>query len=178
MPQAMQEDNLNHNHNKLVTLHAGELLFGKGNKTVSTILGSCVSVTLFHPEHKYSGICHFALPYAKRHSDDRQNPRYADACFLLFQQHAKRYHLELSEFTANIIGGGNMLEDKTNQLIDSIGHDTVGARNARTALELATKYNLNINEVDVGEFGYRKLLFNTATGELTVTFTPNDSFTP
>lgn len=71
-----------------------------------------------------------------------------------------------------------MLGGTTNQLIDSISHDTVGARNARTALELATKYNLNINDVDVGEFGYRKLLFNTATGELTVTFTPNDSLTP
>ena len=171
----MRDGKLASSNKKLITLHAGELLFGKGNKTVSTILGSCVSVTLFHPTLKYSGICHFALPHAKQADDANENPRYADACFHLFQQHAKNHNVSLHEFTANIIGGGNMLDDAANRLIDSIGHDTVGARNARTALELATKYKLNINEVDVGEFGYRKLSFNTATGELTVTFTPNGS---
>ncbi|WP_394222893.1 chemotaxis protein CheD [Alteromonas gracilis] len=169
----MQANKRKNSERNYVVLHAGELLFGKGDKTVSTVLGSCVSVTLFHPKLKYSGICHFALPYPKNKDKDEFDPRYGSACFALFQLNAKKLHVKLNEFDANIIGGGNMFDDPTNTFIDSSERDTVGERNARMALEQATKLQLNIQSIDVGEFGYRKLIFDTKTGELTVTFNPN-----
>lgn len=49
--------------------------------------------------------------------------------------------------------------------------NTVGQRNARRALELASHYQLNVLTVDVGEFGYRKVKFNSKNGELAVSFT-------
>lgn len=157
----------------IVTLHAGELIFGKGEKVVKTLLGSCIAVTVFHPARKISGICHFALPNAKHTTGDNSDPRYAEGCFTLFAQHAKKYHIPLSEFHTHIVGGGNMLDNRVNINVDDADKDTIGERNARVALTLAAQHAMNIVSVDVGEFGYRQLQFNTATGQVDVVFTPN-----
>lgn len=155
----------------IITLHAGELIFGKGQQIVKTLLGSCVAVTLFHPSRKLAGICHFALPSPKRSSGKVTDPRYADNCFLLFARHAKKHSIVLSEFDAHIVGGGNMLDTQVNVAVEDGEKGTIGERNARTALLLATQYGVNVISIDVGEFGYRQLQFNTANGELNVCFT-------
>lgn len=151
----------------VVTLHAGELLFGRGTTQVNTLLGSCIAVTLFHPTLLYAGICHFALPFAKKQTNNTLDPRYGDDCFMLFANHAKKYNIAIQEFDTHIIGGGNMLDSETTES----DANTVGQRNARRALELASHYQLNVLTVDVGEFGYRKVKFNTKNGELAVSFT-------
>lgn len=153
------------------TLHAGELIFGKGNRVISTLLGSCVSVTLFHPKKKLAGICYFALPGTTTKQRVNPDPRYAEDCFFLFQKHTNEHHCQLNEFQTNIIGGGNMLDDPalsvqlSENLIDKA---KVGERNALIALKLAHKHGLDIQTVDVGEFGYRKVRFSTETGKLSV----------
>ncbi len=52
------------------TLHAGELLFGKGRYIISTLLGSCVSVTLFHPKKSWQECvilhCRVSLPMTEK----------------------------------------------------------------------------------------------------------------
>jgi len=151
----------------VVTLHAGELLFGRGTTQVNTLLGSCVAVTLFHPTFRYAGICHFALPFAKKQTDSTLDPRYGDDCFMLFANHAKKNNILIQDFETHIIGGGNMLDSETSEN----DANTVGQRNARRALEMASHYRMNVLSVDVGEFGYRKVKFNTRTGELAVSFT-------
>jgi len=155
----------------VVTLHAGELLFGRGTTQVNTLLGSCIAVTLFHPTLLYAGICHFALPFAKKQTHTTLDPRYGDDCFILFANHARKYNIAIQEFETHIIGGGNMLDSETSES----DANTVGQRNARRALELASHYRLNVLSVDVGEFGYRKVKFNTKTGELNVSFTDSNT---
>lgn len=164
--------------NRRVTLHAGELLFGKGRRTIFTLLGSCVSVTLYHPQKKLAGICHFALPGTTAKPKKKPDPRYAVDCFMLFQKHAQAHNCKLSEFKANIIGGGNMLNDPTlkKQLAKRLSEEgKVGERNALTALKLAHQYGLDIQTVDVGEFGYRKVQFSTDTGKISVSLTEKSS---
>lgn len=155
-----------------VTLHAGELMFGKGERIVKTLLGSCIAVTVFHPSRKLAGICHFALPSLERTEVNSTDPRYADCCFRLFAQHAKKNNISLKEFDAHIVGGGNMLDTQVNVAIDDGEKAKIGERNARIALSLATQYGLNVISIDVGEFGYRQLQFNTENGNLKVFFTP------
>ncbi|NDW21000.1 hypothetical protein [Alteromonas hispanica] len=106
------------------------------------------------------GHSHFALPNAKHTTGDNSDPRYAEDCFTLFAQNAKKYHLSLSEFHTHIVGGGNMLDNRVNINIDDADKDTIGERNARVALTLAAQHAMNIVSVDVGEFGYRQLQFN------------------
>lgn len=66
-----------------------------------------------------------------------------------------------------------MLDNRVNINVDDADKDTIGERNARVALTLAAQHAMNIVSVDVGEFGYRQLQFNTATGQVDVVFTPN-----
>lgn len=51
-----------------VILQPGELFFGKEDVVVKTLLGSCIAITLWHPEQKQGGMCHYMLP-------TRGNPR-------------------------------------------------------------------------------------------------------
>lgn len=160
------------------TLHAGELLFGKGRYIISTLLGSCVSVTLFHPKKKLAGMCHFALPGITPNDRKKPDPRYAIDCFQLFQKHADAHHCRLREFHANIIGGGNMLDDPALHAalpVQPPDKAKVGERNALIALKLAHEHRLNIQAVDVGEFGYRKVRFFTDTGDICVSMNNSNS---
>lgn len=160
----------------LHTLHAGELLFGKGRRVISTLLGSCVSVTLYHPQKKLAGMCHFALPGTTTKPREKPDPRYGVDCFMLFEKHAQAHHCQLNEFHANIIGGGNMLDDPAlkSQLFEQQNDNSkVGERNALIALKLAHQHGLIVQAVDVGEFGYRQVRFSTETGELNVRMEEN-----
>ena len=160
------------------TLHAGELVFGKGGYVISTLLGSCVSVTLFHPTKKLAGICHFALPGTASNEREKPDPRYAIDCFQLFKKHADAHQCRLREFHANIIGGGNMLDDPALHAalpVQPSDKAKVGERNALIALKLAHEHRLNIQAVDVGEFGYRKVRFFTDTGDICVSMNNSNS---
>ena len=42
---------------RTVLLGAGDFYFGSGHTRVSTLLGSCVSITLWHPRRRIGGMC-------------------------------------------------------------------------------------------------------------------------
>lgn len=48
-----------------VVLKPGDFYFGGGATRISTLLGSCVSMTLWHPRRKIGGMCHYMLPAAE-----------------------------------------------------------------------------------------------------------------
>ncbi|MCV2886444.1 chemotaxis protein CheD [Aestuariibacter sp. AA17] len=170
---------MNQKNPKKLVLNIGELVFGRGNRIVHTLLGSCIAVTLWHPDRKLAGICHFALPDNKTTPDRHIDCRYAEDCFKAFEIEAKKRHADLSKFTANIYGGGNMLGKPPANLHFS-KHDLpmevapVGEKNALIALTLCHKHGVQVDTVDVGEFGYRKLTFDTRNGQSNVTFVASD----
>ncbi len=45
-----------------VFLQPGDVYFGDRHTRLRTILGSCVSITLWHPQRLLGGMCHFILP--------------------------------------------------------------------------------------------------------------------
>ena len=45
-----------------VFLNPGDFHFAGGHTRIRTLLGSCVSIALWHPERKLGGMCHFILP--------------------------------------------------------------------------------------------------------------------
>jgi chemotaxis protein CheD len=56
-----------------VFLHPGEFYFGGGPTRIATLLGSCVSITVWHPRLLVGGMCHYMLP-------NRQRPPQAALC--------------------------------------------------------------------------------------------------
>lgn len=155
---------------KKVHLHAGDYCFGEANLELHTLLGSCVSVTLWHPKLKIGGMCHFALPARKDETDDKLNPRYGSDCFGLFQRSVARYQTRLSEFEAKIFGGGNILKRTSDKEFATVQRKPVGDKNVQVAFEFLMQHGIEMKVAHVGESGYRKIIFDVATGEVWVKY--------
>ena len=52
-----------------IFLQPGDFYFGDKDTRIRTILGSCVSITLWHPTRLIGGMCHFLLPFRGAHQD-------------------------------------------------------------------------------------------------------------
>ncbi len=46
-----------------VVLKIGQFYFGSGRTKIRTLLGSCVSIAMWHPRLKIGGMCHYMLPH-------------------------------------------------------------------------------------------------------------------
>ncbi|WP_404416147.1 response regulator [Marinospirillum sp.] len=161
-------------NNQKIVLKIGELVFGKGSRHLQTLLGSCVAITLWHPQKRLGGMCHFALPVrGKALSEKKLDPRYGDDCLALFRKLAEEKQTELHEYQACIYGGGNMLENsKVQRIMRQSGTESnhVGELNAAQAFALLMQEKIRIIEADVGEQGYRKVLFDPITGQASCKF--------
>ena len=154
--------------NKKVFLHPGDFCFTRDPVHIHTLLGSCISITLWHPRFKIGGMCHFTLPkYPGKQSSDRKlDGRYADDVMQMFRHEASQCGTRLQEYKAKIFGGGNMMRSEGQNIEDSIG-----SKNAATAMQLLMQDNIDILVAHVGEFGHRRLVFDTETGDVWVRLT-------
>ncbi len=161
---------MQHSNNKIF-LHPGEFCFTKKQSHIHTHLGSCISITLWHPRLLLGGMCHFTLPrYPGVRSTERERDgRYADDVMYMFQQEALKYGTKLTEYEAKIFGGGNMMKSKGQNTEDSIG-----TKNATAAMTLLMSENIDILVAHVGEFGHRRIVFDTNSGNVWVRHIDND----
>ena len=161
-----------HHADKKVFLHPGDFCFTDKTTHIHTLLGSCISITLWHPKLKIGGMCHFTLPkFPGRNTSDRKlDGRYADDVMHMFRSETKRNGTSITEYDAKIFGGGNMMRDQ-GQCVD----DSIGTKNAAAAMQLLMQDNINILVAHVGEFGHRRLVFNVETGEVWVRHTEKES---
>lgn len=139
-----------------VYLQPGELFVDNQPALVQTILGSCVSVTLFDPLGGFGGICHALLPTG---TADTPGRHVEGAISLLLKQMLKLgSRQDLLEI--KLFGGGRVLGGQTSQRLG------VGDQNVARAKELLAELRLSLTSVDTGGMRGRKLFFNSGTGEV------------
>jgi len=150
---------------KKILLHPGDFVFAEPGVHVHTLLGSCISITLWHPRLHVGGMCHFTLPERPNgRSEDRElDGRYADEVMTLFQRAAAKHQTRLGEYQAKIFGGGNMIRRNGDDINNSIG-----TKNAAAAMQLLMGEGVEILVAHVGEFGHRRIVFDVGTGEVWV----------
>lgn len=154
---------MDHSENK-VFLHPGDFHFDGGDTHIHTLLGSCVSITLWHPKKRIGGMCHFVLP--KRCNIDGKHKldgRYADEAMELFERQCKKHGTELPEYHGKIFGGSNMFGGSQGST-----QDMIGTRNASTAIQMLTERGINVLVAHVGESGHRRVVFNISNGDVWV----------
>lgn len=148
-----------------IYLHPGEFHFAGDGVHIHTLLGSCISITLWHPKRRIGGMCHFTLPkhpgYKK--GNGGLDGRYADDVIEMFRKEVARYSTRITDYEAKIFGGGNMIRS-ADQNID----DSIGTKNSAAAMQLLMQENVNIMVAHVGEFGHRRIVFDSGTGEVWV----------
>ena len=147
-----------------VVLGAGDFHFGEGNTRISTLLGSCVSITLWHPRKRIGGMCHYMLTERPRRAGMSLDGRYASEAFALFMQHIEEAGTRLSEYQAKIFGGANMFREECGGRLD------IGARNIEFGYRLLASRNIKPVARHVGGSGRRKLHFDLWSGTVWLAF--------
>jgi chemotaxis protein CheD len=149
-------------------LKPGEFYFGDSDCQIHTILGSCISITLWHPELQIGGMCHFVLPgqppFRQVHqADEKLNGRYADHAMALFEREILGRGTAFKHYQAKIFGGSNMLTNAT------LEEDTfIGKKNTESAIKHLTKRGMSLLVAHVGETGHRRIAFDIKNGDVWV----------
>ena len=99
-----------------VFLQPGDFFWGDSTTRIRTILGSCVSICLWHPKLREGGMCHFMLP-SRGHSEKPMSPlngRYADEAWDMFLKEIKKNNTRIQDYMVKIFGGSSMFASEGN----------------------------------------------------------------
>jgi chemotaxis protein CheD len=151
---------------KAVYLKPGELYIGKTPARVTTILGSCVSVTMFHQLSKLAAICHAILPEwsGKLQSkvDRAESFKYVNLIIPEMIRKIKQRRTRLEEIEVKLFGGADIVSDGMKQArIQSIG-----VQNTVAAIRMIECIGLDLKVANTGGPWGRKIIFCTRTGEV------------
>lgn len=143
-----------------IFLHPGEWYFGDRATRLRTTLGSCVAVTLWHPQLQVGGMCHYMLPGTSEPGGSL-NARYGEDALRLMIEEVRRLRSAPGAYEAKLFGGANMFDVGP-------GGSSVARRNIRAAETLAHRYNLNVVGRSLGGSVYRQLVFDIENGDVWV----------
>ena len=146
-----------------IFLHPGEFYFGDPKNSIGTILGSCIAICLWHPRLQIGGMCHFVFPDRQVPLNSEKIGHYAGGCMQLFLAHTQARGTLITDYVAKIFGGANIVTELLNEKEKSIGE-----RNAQIAMQLLQEQNVEISVADVGQSGYRLIIFNLSNGDVWV----------
>ena len=147
-------------------LKPGEICRTDHPLVVSTVLGSCVSVTLFHRLSGLGAICHVLHPQCPRPAacSDRCEAmyRYAPCAIEAMARWMTDRQVLPGQVEVKLFGGAAMMA-RCKERIQPL---SIGQLNVQAALETLEHLGLTLKLADVGGTTGRKIMFDTATGEV------------
>ncbi len=144
-----------------VFLQPGEHFVGDENYRIRTLLGSCVSITLWHPGRKIGAMSHFLLSCrVPNDAISRQlDGRYAKEALWLMLQELERLDVAPSECDGKIFGGGNMFPRQA-------AARNIGQINGETARALLRAHRIPIVSESLFGVGHRQVIFDVSSGDV------------
>ncbi|MGL4370920.1 MAG: chemotaxis protein CheD, partial [Spirochaetota bacterium] len=134
--------------------------WGKSPERIHTVLGSCLSITIWNPRMKSGGMCHFLLPRGTEFSSDRQkNSRYCEDSVSVLMEGIKKERTPIQEYEVKLFGGASMFGD---------GVSRIGENNILCAEEKLTEHGFVIKARHVGGKFSRHIVFELETGDVWV----------
>ncbi|WP_338847117.1 chemotaxis protein CheD [Massilia sp. W12] len=170
-----------------VFLDPGEYFVGDDAFQVRTLLGSCVSITLWHPQRRFGAMCHFLLSTrpaqalemdrrkSNRPANDRRSPtaldgKYADEVMQLMINELRDNRIDARDCQAKVFGGGNMFPQR--RMEDNLN---VGKKNGETAKMLLRSHGIQIVSEDLYGNGHREVIFNLKNGDVWIRLAKNSA---
>lgn len=145
-----------------VFLLPGEHFTGDARHRISTLLGSCVSITLWHPQLKLGAMSHFLLPGTGAEHHQARHARFgADALSMMMSDLSMR-GADPAECEAKVFGGGAMFE-----VPERPGTD-IGRRNGESARAMLAEARIRIVSESLFDAGHRRIIFTISNGEVWV----------
>lgn len=142
-----------------VFVHPGKLAASATPCRITTILGSCVAVSLHDPAAGVGGINHFLLPRAPR---GEVSARFGDHALPQLLDAVERLGARRERLVAKVVGGACVLDafrDKTTHL---------GNQNVLMAFETLHLMRLPVMMAETGGSKGRHVTFHPHTGDLVV----------
>ena len=143
-----------------VVLMPGQMHFGARAASISTLLGSCVAVTLWHPHKRIGGMCHYLLPERTRKPGEALDGRYGDEAVGAMVHALRLTGADPRDFHAHLYGGADTMPVGTNLKFN------VGERNIEQGWTLIDRHGFQLIGVDVGEDIPRTVVLNLGSGDV------------
>jgi chemotaxis protein CheD len=145
-----------------IFLMPGDYFVGDERYRVRTLLGSCVSITLWHPGMRIGAMSHFLLPGDSQRRierpDDKPGMYGADAMRLLTEGMAS-HGVAPSQCQGKIFGGGAMFP-RNGKARD------IGMQNGDYARSMLQQYGIHVVSESLFGEGHRQLIFTIRSGEV------------
>lgn len=158
---------MNHrNHEKSYFLEAGKVIITGEPCQIVTVLGSCISVTMYHPGRKIAAMCHALYPQCDKNKitsslNENEIFKYVDCSIKKMIEMFERESIDTAEIEVKVFGGGEILNNSSESKLL-----TVGKQNIESALTILEEKHLKIKNSDVGGKLGRKIIFHTDNGEV------------
>ena len=151
-------------------LKPGEIYLSQDPAIITTVLGSCICVTMYYNHTRFAAICHAVMPSfqdARNRTRDKKNTfQYVDTSLeWMFDQFVKN-GIKHNNIEVKLFGGAEMFTDTT----QGRSPIAVGKKNVEMALCTLERKRLNLKAWNVGGNKGRKVIFNTLTGEVFAKF--------
>jgi len=141
-------------------LFPGSVFVNKVPHVIDTVLGSCISVTLFDPVLKFGSINHFMLPVWN--GEGTASNKYGDIAI----PHLIKKMLDMgsnrTDLIAKVFGGSEINQPN--------GYFRIGVRNTAIAFDVLKKERIRVACQSVGGNLSRKLVFRSDNGEVLIKF--------
>ena len=136
---------------------------------IRTVLGSCVTVTMFCKRTGAASACHPVLPSCRENdacyfAGCRGKYKYVECVIPEMARLFKKSGVAMEELEVKLFGGGEMITNNTisPQVIQ------VGRMNAEMAMKKLAGLDIKLKSYDIGGTLGRRLFFDTSTGNVWV----------
>lgn len=147
-------------------LKPGEVHIDDRPGIVTTVLGSCVSVTMFHKKRAVGAICHGLMPeWDGKRPRGRGNDdglKYVDYAISYMTDYFRSLGIDVRDVEVKLFGGADMFPVREGDL----KYLSVGKKNVMVAISTVKREGMNVHVRDVGGTQGRKLHFYTHTGDV------------
>jgi chemotaxis protein CheD len=137
-------------------VHVGQLFTSPRACTVTTILGSCVSVCLWDPATGAGGLNHFLLPQCVENGIS--SPRFGNVAIHRLLDELAGLGSPRARLKAKIFGGASVIDAFQS------ANESLGMKNVDLARRLLADAGIPIVAEDTGGAQGRKLVFQTGDG--------------
>lgn len=144
-----------------IFLLPGEYFVGGAGHRIRTLLGSCVSITLWHPERKIGTMSHFLLSSRNPDKSSELNSRYGEESLELMLSKLRAMGVDPTECQAKIFGGGQMFPGAAVKACTSIGR-----QNGEVALRLLRAHGIPVVSESLYGVGHRSIIFDISSGNV------------
>lgn len=147
-----------------VFLLPGAYFVGDHRHRIRTLLGSCVSITLWHPGLRVGAMSHFLLSCRQRTEPQdcmSLDPRYGEEAMALMLEGLREQGVPYRQCQAKIFGGAEMFPQ-----VKGAASQGVGRKNGESARRLLEAHHICVQSESLFGQGHRRIFFDVANGDV------------